>query len=280
MSATSVVPKLGIVRNPFRNYHHPRPGPHDQHLPPYLLPILTARPAANLLAYDFYSQGISPLSITDSKDFTINRFVTDLDALVALEAPTGMLKIVAHSAGTFIASRWLLSSSAAARIPRAVSLGGLIRTPISAEVAAMQMQLAAAIEASGPVFTVDRTLPMLLDHKTLRERPVAVALLRGDNGADGHRYAATIRAFSKGPISEGSAIAWETFPGNVKSLIVDGEEDAVASPDIISAMESNIPRARMELLKEVGHSPSIEAPAETADVIVSFLQENQVQQPE
>ncbi|PIL35314.1 hypothetical protein GSI_02039 [Ganoderma sinense ZZ0214-1] len=237
---------------------------------PIIKHILTALPAAHLIAYDWAGSGSSPRPSSVS-DRTVADHVSDLDALIGAEAPSGPLVILAHSAGTHLASRWLLTPSPhVTRVTHAIYLGGPINIPLSPEVTTMQLDLATTIAAGGPAAVVDSLAPMLLGATSMVERPVAVTALRAimlAQSAEG--YAAAIRAFSKN-MGEGDApVDWAAIRDKVKILVVAGEEDVLLGQTEVAGF---LERAVVKKIARAGHTLTLEAPEETAKMIVEFLQ--------
>ncbi|EIW57146.1 uncharacterized protein TRAVEDRAFT_48197 [Trametes versicolor FP-101664 SS1] len=75
---------------------------------PVVKPLLSSFPDAHILAYDRAGSGLSPLPDYGNVPLSLSHMLVDLDALVSVEAPTGPLVIVAHSAGIIVTTRWLL----------------------------------------------------------------------------------------------------------------------------------------------------------------------------
>ena len=206
---------------------------------PIIPPLLTAFPTAHVLAYDWAGSGASPLpTARGSSHQTVSDHVADLDALISTEAPSGPLVVLAHSAGTLLASRWLLTSSAhVARVTHVVYLGGPIDVPVPASVTEMQVNMAAAIAAGGPAAVVDSLTPTLLGKTSVAERPVAVAALRAvtlSQSAEG--YAGAIRAFSEDLREGAELIDWDAIQRKAKVLAVVGEEDVIVSGKDVAAL--------------------------------------------
>ncbi len=76
--------------------------------------------------------------------------LADLDALLAVETPTGPLVIAAHSAGTILATRWLLKASPAVqRVTRVIFIGGPPESPVPPKQSEMRLQMAGILETPG-----------------------------------------------------------------------------------------------------------------------------------
>jgi pimeloyl-ACP methyl ester carboxylesterase len=60
---------------------------------------------------------------------------------------------------------------------------------------------------------------------------------------------------------------------DVPALVIVGQEDAIAPPEVAHTMAATLPRARLALIPLAGHTPSVERPIPTAEAILSFLRE-------
>ncbi|KAI0715832.1 Alpha/Beta hydrolase protein [Cerioporus squamosus] len=225
---------------------------------PFIRPLLSLIPTAHVVAYDWPGSGQSPLPAPSL--LKVPSFISDLDALISAEAPAGPISIVAHSGGTVIASRYALTASPhVARISHIVYLGGPINPPFPAKVTAMQEHMAALIAAGGPSVVIDNVLPMLVGKTTLAERPVAAGFVRAvtlSQSAAG--YAGTTLAFRRnvgeGTEGEGDGGVW-------------GEDVMVLGANIAGFLD----KSPVKILERVGHTPTVEAPEETAKVVAEFI---------
>ncbi|KAI9061204.1 alpha/beta-hydrolase [Trametes sanguinea] len=147
---------------------------------PTIQPLLSLLPHAHVLAYDRAGSALSPLPDHGGTPMSAAHMLADLDALLAIEAPTGPLVVVAHSAGTMLAARWLLTASPAVkRVTHVIFIGGPIAVPAPVEESEMRKRLAEVVESSGPCAILDSMLlPLLLGKTSIASRPLAVALVR------------------------------------------------------------------------------------------------------
>lgn len=216
---------------------------------PFIKPLLALIPNAHVIAYDWPGSGQSPLPASSALE--VPAFISDLDALIAAEASTGPIGIVAHSAGTVVASRYVLTASPhTARISHIAYLGGPINPPFPPEVTAMQEQMAALIASGGPSVVVDDVLPMLVGKTTIAERPVAAGFVRAvtlSQSAAG--YSGTILGFKKNVGSGSEPIDWATIQQKVKVLAVYGDEDLMVVGANIAGFLDKSP---VKILKRVG----------------------------
>jgi pimeloyl-ACP methyl ester carboxylesterase len=61
---------------------------------------------------------------------------------------------------------------------------------------------------------------------------------------------------------------------DVPALVIVGQEDAIAPPEVAHTMAAALPRARLALIPLAGHTPSVERPIPTAEAVLSFLRES------
>jgi sigma-B regulation protein RsbQ len=60
----------------------------------------------------------------------------------------------------------------------------------------------------------------------------------------------------------------------VPTLVIVGQEDTIAPPEVAHTMAAALPRARLALIPLAGHTPSVERPIPTAEAILAFLRES------
>jgi pimeloyl-ACP methyl ester carboxylesterase len=61
---------------------------------------------------------------------------------------------------------------------------------------------------------------------------------------------------------------------DVPALVIVGQEDTIAPPEVAHTMAAALPRARLALIPLAGHTPSVERPIPTAEAIRAFLRES------
>ncbi len=65
------------------------------------------------------------------------------------------------------------------------------------------------------------------------------------------------------------------LPGiDVPALVITGKEDTVTPPSVAETMARRLPRATLAVIPEAGHTPMVERPVTTADVISAFLRKH------
>jgi len=61
---------------------------------------------------------------------------------------------------------------------------------------------------------------------------------------------------------------------DVPALVIAGQEDSVVPPDEAGAIAAALPRARLAVIPQAGHTPSVERPIPTAEAILAFMREH------
>lgn len=203
---------------------------------PVVKPLLSYFPDVHILAYDRAGSGLSPLPDYGGVPLSVSHMLADLDALLTVEAPTGPLVMVAHSAGTILTTRWLLKASPAVRrVTRVIFLGGPPDAPIPPEISEIRLRMAGALETAGTPSVTDSTLPLVLGRTTMASRPLAVAAVRAITLAqDGVSFGAAIRALDRDIGAGGTKIDWEALQTKFRVLAICGDEDLLVKPSDIA----------------------------------------------
>ena len=168
--------------------------------------------------------------------------------------------VVAHSMGTIIATHF------AAREPGKVAslalFGPLLAPPEPAR-AAIRARAAKAREGDmQPV--ADALLQSSLSSESRLKRPAAVAFVREilmRQDPDG--YARSCEALADMQAADASRITCPT-------LLVTGDEDAVAPPQTVRGMGQKIAGSRVEVLRGCGHWTPVEKPDECMALLRQF----------
>lgn len=104
-----------------------------------------------------------------------------------------------------------------------------------------------------------------LSSSTKANNPLAVAFVRESHmRQDPDGFAASCEALA-------SATAADLRLIRCPTLLVTGAEDAVAPPAAAQAMAEKIKGAKLKVLDQCGHWPTIEKPAESARLLTEFL---------
>ena len=101
--------------------------------------------------------------------------------------------------------------------------------------------------------------------ETRQRRPVAVAYVRESlmrQDADG--YARTCDALAEAQPADAEKITCPT-------LLVTGDDDAIAPPQMVRQLATRIAGARVEVLRGCGHWTPVEKPAECGDLLRHHL---------
>ncbi|KAF7790301.1 hypothetical protein EIP86_001255 [Pleurotus ostreatoroseus] len=244
---------------------------------PIYVSLLSAIPDATLLSFDWPGHGASSLpahAVSDApnhRPLALADLLASIEAVIASEAPNGPISIIAHSAGSLLALSLLDKASLAllARLSHAAFLGGPMDLPFPPEVVARQQGMAGLVASSGQAVLVDALLPALTGTTTMRARPLAAALVRATTmGQSKEGYAAGILAFAEG--FKDATVRWETLPKDVRLLVIGGSEDQFVDPSSLGAIANKM-GAQHATVQDVGHSPMIEDPETTTEILSKFL---------
>ena len=171
--------------------------------------------------------------------------------------------VVAHSMGTIVAAH--LAAAEPGKVASLALFGPLLAPPEPAR-AAIRARAARAREGDmQPI--ADALLQASLSTETRTRRPAAVAFVRESlmrQEPDG--YARTCEALAEMGPADTSRIECPT-------LLVTGDEDAVAPPQAVRMMGERIAGSRVEVLRGCGHWTPVEKPEECVGLLKRFLTE-------
>ncbi len=205
--------------------------------------MLVLRRDVRLLAYDFAGSGRSP--VTDG--ISIARHVADLSDIVA-RTVRGRVHLAAHSMGTIICQHF-----AAAHPEQVASLaliGGLPEPPAPARAALRER--AAKARAEGMRGIADAIVAAGTSDDTKTNQPAAAAFVRESLMAQpAEGYARNCEALAEATAADLSRIA-------CRVLLLTGDQDRTAPPDVARAMASGIGDAHLQVLPGCGHWATIE----------------------
>lgn len=170
--------------------------------------------------------------------------------------------VVAHSMGTIVAAH--LAASEPDAVLSLALFGPLLVPPDQAR-AAIRARAAKAREGDmQPI--AEALLLSAVSNETKSRRPTAVAFVRESlMRQDPDGYARTCEALADAQAADTSAIACPT-------LLVTGEEDAVAPPQSVRMMSQKIAGSRVEVLRGCGHWTPVERPEECISLLKNFLE--------
>mgnify|MGYP000144456993 FL=1 len=171
--------------------------------------------------------------------------------------------LVGHSMGT------LLCQYLAAEEPALVSgltlYGPILEPPEAARSGLKERAALARREGMAPI--ADAVSNASLSAATRARNPAAVAFVRESLlRQDPAGYAAHCEALAAATAADHGAIA-------CPSLLITGSDDPVAPPDMARRLGGAIAGARVEILADCGHWPTVEAPAAASRLLSEHLKQ-------
>ena len=171
--------------------------------------------------------------------------------------------VVAHSMGTIVAFHL---AATAPQLVRSLALFGPLLCPPDAARPGLKArgEKARSEGEVGLQAIADATLQAATSGETRARQPAAVAMVRESvmrQCPDG--YARSCDALAEAQAADPNLIACPT-------LMVTGDEDAVAPPQAVRLIGERIAGARVEILPRCGHWTTIEKPAECNDALRRF----------
>jgi 3-oxoadipate enol-lactonase len=185
------------------------------------------------------------------------------DAIVRLARVLGIERahFVGHSMGTIVCQHVAVNEP---RLVRSLALFGPLLAPPDPARQAMR-ERAAKARAEGMAGIADAIVQGATSGDTKANNPVAVALVRELlMRQDAEGYARTCEALAGAEAADVKRIACPT-------LLITGDEDAVAAPSAVRAMAERIGGARLAVLNRCGHWTTIERPVECSAALKEFL---------
>src|SRR5262250_2269211 len=171
--------------------------------------------------------------------------------------------IVAHSMGTIVATH--LAAMEPGKVS-SLALFGALLAPSEPARAAIRARAAEARKGDmQPI--ADALLQSSVSAETRAKRPSAAAFVRESlMRQDPEGYARSCEALAEMPPADTSRIECPT-------LLVTGDEDAVAPPQSVRMMGERIAGSRVEVLRGCGHWTPVEKPEECTGLLQRFLLE-------
>jgi 3-oxoadipate enol-lactonase len=209
---------------------------------------------------DLPGSGRTPLAASAASPLTIDGFVK---ALAALARVLGIARahVLGHSLGTVVCQHLAVRHPA---LVRSLVLLGPIHAPPDTARQALR-ERAARARREGMAGIADAIVQGGTAADTRATQPVAVAFVRESmmrQPAEG--YAATCEALAAATAAELDRIACPV-------LLVTGDEDVVAPPSSMRAMEEKLRGARSLVLSRCGHWTPVERAAEVNREIRGFV---------
>jgi pimeloyl-ACP methyl ester carboxylesterase len=222
-------------------------------------PVLAACARHRRIRFDLPGSGRSPRV---DGPLSLALFL-DKTRLVMDRANVERAHVVAHSMGTIIASH--LAAADPGRVSSLALFGPLLAPPEPARAAIRARAAQARAGDMQPV--ADTLLRASLSAETRARRPAAVAFVRESlMRQDPESYARTCEALAEMGPADTSRIDCPT-------LLVTGDEDAVAPPQAVRMMAERIAGSRVEVLRGCGHWTPVEKPEECTGLLQRFLLE-------
>ena len=219
-------------------------------------PILGAFARHRRIRFDLPGSGRSarfegPLSI---------RLFVEKTRLVMEKAGVERAHFAAHSMGTIVAAH--LAAAEPARVRSLALFGPLLAPPEPARTA---IRARAAMARAGDMQPIaDALLQGSTSSETRARKPAAAAFVRESlMRQDPEGYARSCEALADAQPAEAEAIACPT-------LLVTGDEDAVAPPQSVRMMGSTIKGSRVEVLRGCGHWTPVEKPEDCISLLNRF----------
>lgn len=222
-------------------------------------PVLAAFARHRAIRFDLPGSGRSPRV---DGPLSLALFV-DRARLVLARAGAERAHLVAHSMGTIVATH--LAAAEPGRVASLALFGPLLAPPEPAR-AAIRARAAQAREGDmQPI--ADALVRASLSAETRARRPTAVAFVRESlMRQEPEGYARTCEALAE---MEPADIARIECP----TLLVTGDEDAVAPPQAVRMLAERIAGSRVEVLRGCGHWTPVEKPEACTDLLTRFLLE-------
>ena len=117
---------------------------------------------------------------------------------------------------------------------------------------------------------LDEFVPNLVGPSTRQRAPRLLAELRALAGEVPDDVLAGCLAGMRDRPDSSSVLARLDVP----ALVIAGQEDSVVPPDEAGAIAAALPRARLAVIPQAGHTPSVERPIPTAEAILAFMREH------
>jgi 3-oxoadipate enol-lactonase len=187
-----------------------------------------------------------------------------VDAVRKVTSSLGIRRfhVVAHSMGTIVAAH--LAAAEPDAVASLALFGPLLVAPDQAR-AAIRARAAKAREGDmQPI--ADALLQAAVSSETKARRPIAAAFVRESlMRQDPDGYARTCEALADAQAADTARIACPT-------LLVTGDEDAVAPPQSVRMMAQKIAGSRVEVLRACGHWTPVERPESCIELLRSFYE--------
>lgn len=132
-----------------------------------------------------------------------------------------------------------------------------------------RMNMAVSLYDKGAAAARDAMLPKLVTAATLQEQPQLIdnlKLIMDSMPAEGLVHASIAMAFREDSVPLLSTIT-------VPTLVIAGEQDAIAPPDVMKSMADHIQGASFHVIPSASHLTPMEKPEAFNELVLSFLKE-------
>jgi 3-oxoadipate enol-lactonase len=209
-----------------------------------------------VIGYDLAGSGRSSVP---EKDISISSHVEDLRQL-ARETGGGRVHLAGHSMGTIIcqsvAAEW-------PEIPASLVLAGALHRPAEAARAALT-QRAAKARAEGMRGIAEAIVAGGTASDTKVNQPVAAAFVRESlMGQSAEGYARNCEALAQANAADLARISCPV-------LLLTGDEDKTASPDVARSISTALHKAELQILPACGHWTPVERPKQVSYAMTVF----------
>jgi pimeloyl-ACP methyl ester carboxylesterase len=186
-----------------------------------------------------------------------------VDAVIRMARVLGVESalFLGHSLGTIVCQHLAVQ---APRLVRAMALFGALPAPPDAGRDGLRARAARA-RSDGMSGIAAEIAAGSVARATQEENPAAFAFVRESlMRQDPEGYAQTCEALAAAVPAEAGRIICPT-------LLVNGEDDAVAPPSVARSLAERLSGARVVILNRCGHWPTIERPREANEALRAFL---------
>lgn len=215
-----------------------------------------------VLAPDFRGMGQSDLPVTP---MSLTQYAQDILALMD-ELRIEKATLGGFSMGGYVA--FALLRLAPERFS-ALILANTRPEPDGQEGRKNRLNMAVSLYDKGAAAARDAMLPKLVTEATHQEQPQLIDSLKvimDSMPAEGLVHASIAMAYRADSVDLLPTIS-------VPTLVIAGEQDAIAPPDVMKSMADQIPGANFHVIPSASHITPMEKPEAFNDLVLAFLKE-------